>query len=63
VAMTWTVQPRSWARPTKVPMAVAGRAPHTMTDRTRACASWVTWRFRSDWRTARRRAGCWAGLR
>ena len=35
VAMTWTVQPRSWARPTKVPMAVAGPAPHTLTDRTR----------------------------
>lgn len=36
VAMTWTVQPRWWASRTKVPMAVAGPAPHTMTDRTRA---------------------------
>ena len=35
VAMTWTVQPRSRASWTKVPMAVAGPAPHTMTDRTR----------------------------
>ena len=42
VAMTWTVQPRSWACLTSVPMAAAGPAPQAMTDRTRGCASWIT---------------------
>jgi hypothetical protein len=35
VAMTWTVQPRSWASLTQVLSAVAGPAPQATRDRTR----------------------------
>src|ERR1039457_5240576 len=48
VAMTWTVQPRSWRRPTKAPRAVAGPAPQATTDRTRPWGSWVDGRAAGD---------------
>ena len=35
MATTWTVQPRSWASLTSVPISEAGPAPQTMTVRTR----------------------------
>jgi hypothetical protein len=34
VAMTWTVQPRSWASLTQVPIAAAGPAPQATMVRT-----------------------------
>ena len=63
VAMTWTIQPRSWASLMSVPMAVAGPAPHTMTDSTGVSVSRVIGRRRSGRRTARRRGAMWAGRR
>lgn len=50
VAMTWTVQPRSWASLTQMPTAAAGPAPQAT--RVRTWQPGVTSGHRSWWQTA-----------